>query len=184
METKKIRRRFELADYVEEENFLQEEHKNGWKMVDLKLPFSTYIFEKCEPQEYVYQLDFKQQGNDLGEYLQLFEDCGWEYFYKYGNWYYFRKLKSEIEEENAIFSDAPSRAEMAKKVVKFQGMIALAALVPLSYLIPVLLNRSEGRSNVLLALLVLVIGITVILLGVHLRNFLKLTEIIKREELK
>lgn len=182
MENKKIKKRFELADYLEEEQFLQEQHKNGWKMVELKLPFSTYIFERCEPEEYIYQLDFKEQENDLGEYLQLFEDCGWEYFYKYGNWYYFRKLKSEIEEENVIFSDAPSRAEMARKVVKFQGMVALVALFPLSYLIPVLLNRNEGKNYVLLVLLVLIIGITVILLGVHLRNFWKLTEILKNEE--
>lgn len=45
MKTKKIRKRFELADYLEEEKFLQVQHKKGWRMVNLKLGFSTYIFE-------------------------------------------------------------------------------------------------------------------------------------------
>ncbi|WP_086315335.1 hypothetical protein A5821_002791 [Enterococcus sp. 7F3_DIV0205] len=182
MEYKKIRKRFELADYLEEEKFLQEQHKNGWKMVDLKVPFSTYIFEKSESEDYVYQLDFKQEGKDLEEYLQLFEDCGWDYFYKFGNWHYFRKPKSELEEENVIFNDAPSRAEMAKKVVRFQSMILLLTLFPLMYLVPLLLNRSDGRSNILLMFLAIYGVIMIVLVGVQLKNFLKLNRIIKREE--
>ncbi|WP_375178592.1 DUF2812 domain-containing protein [Enterococcus rotai] len=182
MKTKKIRKRFELADYLEEEKFLQVQHKKGWRMVNLKLGFSTYIFEECEPGDYAYQLDFKQQEKDLEEYLQLFEDCGWEHFYKLGNWYYFRKKKSEIPEENVIFNDAPTRAEMAKKVVRFQGMISFIALFPLFYIVPILLNRGEGRSNVLLALLSIYGVIMVVLTGSQLRNFWKLNQIIKREE--
>lgn len=150
--------------------------------MNLKLPFSTYVFERCEPEDYVYQLDFKQQEDDNEEYLQLFEDCGWEYFYTYGNWYYFRKLRSETEEENAIFNDAPSRAEMAKKVVKFQGTAGLAAWVPLFYLIPMLLNRSEARSTVLIVLLAIYGIIIGFLVGTQLRNFWKLNQIIKKEE--
>ncbi|MEI5990002.1 DUF2812 domain-containing protein [Enterococcus crotali] len=182
METKKIRRRFELADYLEEEKFLQEQHKQGWKMVDLKLPIPTYFFEKCEPEEYVYQLDFKQDVNDIEEYLQLFEDCGWEYFYRFGNWYYFRKMKSEVVEENMIFNDAPSRAEMAKKVVKFQGSIAFVALFPVFYLIPMLLSRNEERSPIFLVLLAIYGVIMAVLVGTQIRNFWKLNQIIKKEE--
>lgn len=181
MKNKKIKKRFELSDYLEEEKFLEEQHQNGWKMLDLKLPFSNYIFEKCEPENYVYQLDFKPEEKDLEEYLQLFKDCGWEYFYKYGSWYYFRKLKSEIEEENMIFNDAQSRAEMAKKVVRFQSTISLAALSPLLYLIPLLLNRREETSNVLLVLLGIYGVIMVALVVIQLRNYLKLTRIIKNE---
>ncbi|OJG97368.1 hypothetical protein RV18_GL000860 [Enterococcus termitis] len=151
-------------------------------MVDLKLPFSTYIFEKCEPEDYVYQLDFKQENQDVEQYLQLFEDCGWEYFYKFGNWYYFRKLKSEIDDENVIFSDASTRAEMAKKVVKFQGMISLIALFPLLYFAPIMLRGVRGRGGVLLGLLAIYGIIILFLTGIQLRNFWKLKQIIKREE--
>ncbi|OJG89010.1 hypothetical protein RV15_GL001746 [Enterococcus silesiacus] len=173
-----------MADYLEEEQFLQEQHKKGWKMVDLKLPFSTYIFEKCDPEEYVYQLDFKQEDKDVEAYLQLFEDCGWEYFYKFGNWYYFRKLKSEVAEENVIFNDAPSRAEMAKKVVRFQGTISLVALFPVWYLIPMLLYRNEERSIIFLVLLAIYGVIMTVLTGIQVRNFLRLNQIIKKEEPK
>lgn len=182
METKKISRRFEVADYLEEEQFLQEQHKQGWKMVELKLPFSTYVFEKCNLEEYVYQLDFKQENKDVEAYLQLFEDCGWEYFYKFGNWYYFRKLKSEVAEENVIFNDALSRAEMAKKVVRFQGTVSLVALFPALYLISVLVYRNEERSTIFLVLLALYGVIMMVLTGIQVRNFLKLKQIIKKEE--
>ncbi|OJG25671.1 hypothetical protein RU98_GL000912 [Enterococcus caccae] len=151
-------------------------------MVDLKLPFSIYIFEKCKPEDYVYQLDFKPEETDTDEYLQLFQDCGWEYFYKFGCWYYFRKPKSETIEENVIFSDAPSRAEMAKKVVKFQSICIAAVLFPALCLFPTLLNRSEEKRSMPVVFLSIYAIILFLLIGIHLTNFLKLNRIIRNDK--
>jgi hypothetical protein len=96
---KKIRKFFGIADYLEEEQFLQNQHRQGWKMTDFNALTITYTFEKCVPEEYIYQLDFKEQGQADDDYLLLFEDCGWEYFHKYNGWFYFRKKKSEDSTE-------------------------------------------------------------------------------------
>lgn len=184
MEYKKKMKRFGLADYLEEEVYLQEQHKKGWKMTKLKAPFSVYTFEKCEPEDYVYQLDFKQAEQDSAEYLQLFEDCGWEYFYKFGDWYYFRKRKSEIDNENVIFNDAASRAEMAKKVIKFQASIICATLIPgVIMMINIAANNDFGkRSQILCLIFILYFIIIAILAVVHIKNFWKLNRIVEKEK--
>lgn len=175
---------FDLADYKEEEVYLRGQHQNGWKMIELKAPFSIYTFEKCESEDYVYQLDFKQEEQDAEEYIQLFEDCGWEYFYTFNHWYYFRKRKSEIDNENVIFNDAASRAEMAKKVIKFQASIICAAFIPAVIMIlNVAANSDFGkRSQVLSLILIIYFIIIAILAVVHIKNFWKLNRLIKKEK--
>lgn len=133
---KKIRKWYSFADYLDEEKFLEDQHQQGWKMIDYRTLGLSYTFEKCEAENYVYQLDYKKESQSEEDYILLFEDCGWEYFYKYNFWYYFRKNKSDVEEENVIFNDVQSRAEMAKKVLKGQWK----ALVPILIILPIMLN--------------------------------------------
>lgn len=173
---------FSLADYLEEETYLQEQHKKGWKMTKLKAPFSVYTFEKCEPEDYIYQLDFKEEKQDEAEYIQLFEDCGWDCFYQFGNWYYFRKKKSEVENENVIFNDATSRAEMAKKIIKFQGIILCTTLFPIVVAMNMFINSDSKRSQVISMFLIGYLIIIAILAMVHLKNFWKLNKIINQEK--
>ncbi|MBR2577469.1 MAG: DUF2812 domain-containing protein, partial [Erysipelotrichaceae bacterium] len=45
---------FTIADYEEEENWLREEHLNGWKMVKA-IPPCAYVFEPCEKEDVIYR---------------------------------------------------------------------------------------------------------------------------------
>lgn len=49
---------FTIADYEDEEIWLRVQHKKGWKLVKTIIP-CFYIFEKCEPEDVIYRLDFK-----------------------------------------------------------------------------------------------------------------------------
>lgn len=113
---KTIRRFFTIADFEEEEIWLREQHKEGWKLTDITIP-CFYHFESCEPEDVIYRLDF---GNDdrPEDYRQLLSDFGWEYFADCAGWSYFRKPASEAvtEEEGELFSDDESRAEQISKV--------------------------------------------------------------------
>ena len=174
--SKKIRKFFGLADYLEEEQFLQEQHRKGWKMTGFKPFFWTYTFEKCEPEEYIYQLDFKERGQADADYLQMFEDCGWEYFHKYNGWFYFRKKKSEVEQENAIFNDAPSRAEMAKKVATFQTAI----LFPTFFMFLLITVNLSDSNNWFATFTVAIYACLLVFLSASAgRTFTKLNRIIK-----
>ena len=174
--TKKIRKFFGLADYLEEEQFLQEQHRQGWKMTGFNVLGLNYIFEKCEPEEYIYQLDFKEKGQIDEEYLQLFRDCGWEYFFKYNGWFYFRKKKSEIEQENSIFNDAPSRAEMAKKITAFQCLV----LFPILFLFLTTTHNLNTSNSIAAAIIMTVyVGLIVFFSATAIKTFFKLNKIIK-----
>ncbi len=109
---------FTIADYEEEEIWLHNQHKNGWKLFRL-IPPCFYIFEKCMPEEVIYRLDYKNNA-ETSNYFQLFRDYGWEYIGRCVGWLYFRKAASEInsEQDGEIFSDNESRIAMINHVVK------------------------------------------------------------------
>ena len=111
-ETKTMIRFFTIADYEDEEIWLREQHRKGWKLQRMIVP-CFYIFEACTPEDVIYRLDYRNNEED-SEYLQLFRDYGWEQFARCMGWLYFRKSASEIEseEDGEIFSDDASRVEL------------------------------------------------------------------------
>ena len=68
---------FSIADYGEEEVWLHDQHKNGWKLSRM-IPPCFYIFEKCTPEDVAYRLDYKN-NTETNNYFQIFRDYGWEY---------------------------------------------------------------------------------------------------------
>ena len=76
METKKEFRWFSIAQHVQEQDYLREQHKKGWKFVKVT-GLGMYHFEKCAPEDVVYQLDYNPDGSaHKDEYLQMFADFG------------------------------------------------------------------------------------------------------------
>lgn len=108
---------FTVADWQDEQEYLREQHKKGWRYVKSGL---RYHFERCEPEDVIYQLDFNPEGAaHKEEYLQMFKDCGWEYINERNGYTYFRKPVSEMNgREEEIFCDDESRLEMAKNVIR------------------------------------------------------------------
>lgn len=83
METMKQFRYFTIFNHKKEEDYLIEKHKSGWKFTRVS-GLGVYHFEKCEPKDVVYQLDYNPQTKDTKqEYLQMFADCGWDYIQDY-----------------------------------------------------------------------------------------------------
>lgn len=109
---------FTIADYEDEEIWLHNQHKNGWKLLRM-IPPCFFIFEKCAPEDVAYRLDYKN-GTETGDYFQLFRDYGWEYIDRCFGWLYFRKAVSETnsEQDGEIFSDAKSRIDLVDHVAK------------------------------------------------------------------
>ena len=54
---KTVIRFFTIADYEEEEAWLHEQHKNGWKLSKM-IPPCFFIFEQCTPEDVAYRLDY------------------------------------------------------------------------------------------------------------------------------
>ena len=129
---KTIIRFFTIADYEEEEIWLQNQHKNGWKLSRMIPPF-FYVFEKCMPEDVAYRLDYKN-NEETSDYFQIFRDYSWEYIGRCLGWLYFRKpsSKTNSEQDGEIFSDNESRVDMIHHVVKtrlFPAMIIFLCCV-------------------------------------------------------
>lgn len=118
---------FSIPDWKREEVWLNKQHLKGWKFVSF-VPPCFYKFEKCEPENVVYQLDYNQEGlKEKTDYIQIFEDCGWEYITDSVGYSYFRKSASQMNGPEEIFCDDQSRMDMIRRVFKGK-MIPLLAL--------------------------------------------------------
>ena len=109
---------FTIFNHKKEEDYLRDMHKRGWRFVRVS-GFGIYHFERCEPEDVIYALDYNPQTNETRpEYLRLFEDCGWSYIQDYAGYSYFCKRAEDMNGEESIFNDDDSRTAMMGRVYK------------------------------------------------------------------
>ena len=150
MEKKIVYRLVTIADYEREAVFLGEMHSKGWKLrkVSYSILLATvkYIFEKCQPEQVSYQLNFyPMKKSERASYLQLFKDCGWEHITDFNGFSYFRKAHSEIESdaEFEIYNDVAGKLAMVKRILT---MRMLPILLLFSALLPIFSKLVSGVS--------------------------------------
>lgn len=115
---------FFLTDFEEEEEYLTVMHRKGWKLKKVHFP-CLFIFEKCQPEEVAYRLDFKPRlGEDSATYYQMYEDYGWENLGTCNNFIYFRK-PVRVGEEVEIYSDRQTKLDMIGQIFKWRFVAAI-----------------------------------------------------------
>jgi hypothetical protein len=165
---------FTIADYIEEERWLREQHQKGWKFTKMVLP-CFFTFEQCEPEDVIYRLDYKNKDAS-GDYLQMLSDFGWEYAGKCVGWFYFRKAASKVdsETEGELFSDNESKVSMIQHIIRTRLLPIL--IVFFCCVIPQLKRSLYGEGSVgILIYILILLAIYVFLLvycGIKL-NLLK-----------
>ena len=150
MEKKIVYRIFTIADYEREALYFREMHAKGWKLRKVSysiLLFAVkYTFEKCQPEQVSYQLDFyPMEKSERASYLQLFKDYGWEHITDFNSFSYFRKAHSEIESnaEFEIYNDAAGKLAMVNRILRLRlvpVLLLLAIHIPFLF---ILLDRSN-----------------------------------------
>ena len=140
MEKKVVYRIFTIADYERQALYFRKMHAKGWKLRKVSysiLLFAVkYTFEKCQPEQASYQLDFyPMEKSERASYLQLFKDCGWEHITDFNGFSYFRKLHSgiELDAEFEIYNDAVGKLAMVKRILTrrmFPILLLFLALLP------------------------------------------------------
>lgn len=151
METKRQFKYFSVPEYEKEQDYLRRMHQAGWKFVKLS-GFGVYHFEKCTPEDVIYQLDYNREGlSHKEEYVQLFQDCGWEYLQDYAGFSYFRKPVSETKGEEGIFCDEDSRLQMMERV--FKGRVVTLLILFFGVLLPQFLNNLLNHHSYVIAAL-------------------------------
>ena len=170
MEKKIVYRIFTIADYEREALYFREMHAKGWKLRKVSysiLLFAVkYTFEKCQPEQVSYQLDFyPMEKSERTSYLQLFKDCGWEHITDFNSFSYFRKAHSEIESnaEFEIYNDAAGKLAMVKRILTRRMLPILLLFLAL---LPVFSKFVTGGSSFSWEMFLIVI-IDGVLLIVH-----------------
>ena len=170
MEKKIVYRIFTIADYEREALYFREMHAKGWKLRKVSysiLLFAVkYTFEKCQPEQVSYQLDFyPMEKSERASYLQLFKDCGWEHITDFNGFSYFRKLHSGIESdaEFEIYNDAAGKLAMVKRILTRRMLPILLLFLAL---LPVFSKFVSGGSSFSWEMFLIVI-IDGVLLIVH-----------------
>ncbi|EPR90994.1 hypothetical protein M058_07905 [Streptococcus mitis 17/34] len=151
MEKKIVYRIFTIADYEREDLYFREMHAEGWKLREVSysiLLFAVkYTFEKCQPEQVSYQLNFyPMEKSERSSYLQLFKDCGWEHITDFNSFSYFRKAHFEIESdaEFEIYNDATGKLAMVNRILSLRLVPVLLLLaIHIPFLLK-LLNRSNA----------------------------------------
>ncbi len=144
MKTKTEFRYFSIFNHEKEEEYLQEQHKHGWKFIKVT-GLGKYHFEECESEDVVYQLDYNPEGNvQKEEYVQMYADCGWEYIQEYAGYSYFRKATKDMNENEEIFCDESSRLAMLERVYKSR-LLPLLVIFTACLLPQFVLNLVNGR---------------------------------------
>ena len=171
---------FTLFEYEDEEAFLEKQHRNGWKCTGYTLP-GFYHFEKCEPQEASYRIDFSDEKNcDTSSYRQLFSDNGWDFLWAVNGFSIFRKRESGSSESdsktsNEIFSDMESRISMLKKI-QMRRLLPLG-LIFLCLIVPNIIKAVRGNPNwdgVDIGLNIMWTVIAILYLCVFIKSFVKI----------
>ena len=170
MEKKVVYRIATIADYDREALYLRKMHAEGWKLRKVSysiLLFAVkYTFEKCQPEQVSYQLDFyPMEKSERASYLQLFKDCGWEHITDFNSFSYFRKVHSEIESdaEFEIYNDVAGKLAMVKRILTRRMLPILLLFLAL---LPVFSKFVAGGSSFSWEMFLIVI-IDGVLLIVH-----------------
>ncbi|KAB8126629.1 DUF2812 domain-containing protein [Gracilibacillus oryzae] len=108
-----------------EEEWLTEMSKKGLHLKKYRL--FNYFFEEDPEQSYVYQIDFRQEATK--DYLQLYEDAGWEHVTNAMSiFHYFRKEASNTDVKK-IYSDKNSIQDNYKRMLIFYLFIFFFFLI-------------------------------------------------------
>ena len=174
MEKKIVYRIFTIADYEREALYFREMHDEGWKLKEVSysnlVVAVKYTFEKCQPEQVSYQLDFyPMKKSERTSYLQLFKDCGWEHITDFNGFSYFRKLHSGIESdaEFEIYNDAAGKLAMVKRILT---MRMLPILLLFSALLPVFSKFVSGGNYFSweMFLIVIIDGVLLIVFAIQI----------------
>lgn len=160
-ELKKEIRWFSIMDYEKEGKYLSERHQEGWKFKNVIFP-GIYTFEKCDPENMIYQLDYNQEGlKNQSEYVRMFEDCGWEYVKDFAGYCYFRKPADMMHQKEEIFCDDISRLDMVNRI--FRGRVIPLIVIFCCLILQICMSMTERGNQgvtIVLAILLVIYGIT------------------------
>lgn len=95
-ETKRLWRYWTIADYEQEEAFLNEMARDGWALS--AVGFCRYIFRRSKPGEFIYKLDIveRTESDEVKEsYFNFLTECGIRVVGEFKDWLYLQRRAAD-----------------------------------------------------------------------------------------
>lgn len=95
-EMKKVWRYYNIAEYEQEEQWINEMAKEGWQLTAIGL--CRYIFRRGTPGEYIYKLDVVERtaSDEVKEsYFNFLTECGIRVVGEFKDWIYLQKKAAD-----------------------------------------------------------------------------------------
>jgi hypothetical protein len=136
------------------ERWLQDMARQGLHLKRVTCIRTVFVFERGEPQDVAYRVDFLVMRKDP-EYVQLFEDAGWEHVDESLGWQYWR-APMVAGRAPEIFTDVESQ------ITKYKRLLYLFAVCSLPMLLIVPDRRFlRGEKPVSLVIVLITAAVTV-----------------------
>jgi len=149
------------------ERWLEAMAREGLHLRRIRCLRTLFIFERGEPAEVKYRIDFRMWRTDQ-HYFQLFQDAGWERVDELLGWQYWRAPASDVRVAE-IFTDVESMSRKYKQLIMLFVIPLLLQLPYTATLIRDRWSRAPGMSALMLGTYALSIYCIVRLLK-RLRN--------------
>ena len=150
----------------QQEAWLESMSREGWHLKDVD--WIAYTFERGEPAEYVYRLDYRPD-KDAYEFQEFVLEAGWQYIGKTTGWLYFR-LPAQAGEPAELYTDPEG------KIARYKRLIGITAATSPVYMVIFL----SQLNKMPLPLAVLYVTVFVVALVFYAVSLIKLNERIKQ----
>lgn len=184
---KKIRRNIIkniFVDLEKEEKWLNKMCSDGYALKDISNGY--YIFEECNPNEYIYRVEFIKSENtyeNKESYKNFMQEMNVDLVSSVGRWHYFRK-KSCLGKFD-IYSDIDSKIEHYKRINIIWYIIAFififSGLSQPFTLIQSIFWGTLNVSDIIVNLILIIIGAYFLTLAIPLQR--KISRLLKEKRL-
>lgn len=165
--TKKVWNFFTIAQWEEEEQWLNDMARNGWHLVGINC-LLRYVFEKGTPGEYIYKLDLPdnlEHGMDEQAYCSFLAECGIDVVCKQKQWLYLRKKATDgpFAEKDDLFAKLQMTNKAYSYAIRTLSMLLRCFAVMLAIFIVALCVVSHPEISALFEGVIMGIGIGAII---------------------
>lgn len=179
--TKKVWNFFTIAQWEEEEQWLNDMARNGWHLARINC-LLRYVFEKGTPGEYIYKLDLPdnlEHGMDEQAYCSFLAECGIDVVCKQKQWLYLRKKATDgpFAEKDDLFAKLQMTNKAYSYAIRTLSMLLRIFAVMIAIFIVALCVVSHPEISALFEGVIMGIGegaiIAITLIWVPLINSLR-----------
>lgn len=176
MRTKRIAINW-FVDFDKEEKWINDMAKRGWAFWHKN--GMIYRFKKCEPNEFIYQIDFdeKKSKNGMDDYVAFRSACGDRFVHQWKQRIYWKRetAAGPFEAENNV----AAKLRMTNKAFShhLNSLIGLTLIAAFSFLFLMPLGKCLPESGFSIWLTEFSIGFTY---GIMLAELFLLVPIVKK----